>query len=157
MACVGEPGDDFGATTVLPQKFPYDHVTAPLFLGYSYQYFDNNASRRIEPTIFVNSTMVPRTPLRPIDPNRVPGKELSPYLRGQIYSLSKTKLLLAKIGSILEVSKASVQYTINKHAIREQGTTQKRTGRPLKLIENDHQRILAIIKQDLFTTYKEIR
>lgn len=101
--------------------------------------------------------MVPRTPLRPIYSNRTYGSELSPYLRGQIYGQARLGASIAKIGQHFNVSKSTIQYTIDQEALRTEGKSRIRIGRPSILSENDRATIIQLIRNDPFILYKEIR
>jgi hypothetical protein len=59
--------------------------------------------------------MPPRTPLRPISGNSNKGKELSPYIRGQIIALSNIGLGQHAISRQLEIPRTTVRYTIEKN------------------------------------------
>jgi transposase len=100
---------------------------------------------------------MPRTPLKPINPNRGKGHELSPYLRGRIFSLVEEGVKYAEIARRLQIDESTAGKTIKLDSKRCNGESRSRSGRPKTLSPRDIRRIITEIKKDPFLSYQDIR
>jgi transposase len=108
-------------------------------------------------TFFSIKPTMPRTPLAAISTNSNRGKELSPYLRGQIIAYSNCGLNPSQIGRELEIPRSAVRTTLQRDPQRIDGKSCARTGGPKSYTERDSRHILTIIKRNPFVTYRTIR
>jgi transposase len=100
---------------------------------------------------------MPRTPLRAISGNSEARKELSPYIRGQIIAYSEIGLSPHQISQKLEIPRRTVRDTITRNPERKDGESKSRSGRPKVLSERDIRHILALIRQEPFIPYRQIK
>jgi transposase len=98
-----------------------------------------------------------RTPLKEIQPNWRCGAELSPYARGIIKGMRQKGAKFQEIGDALQIPKSTVQYTVKKQPLRQEGKSLARPGQPPKLSSRDERSILRAIRTDPFISYKDIR
>lgn len=101
--------------------------------------------------------MVPRTPLGPINSNRVRKTELSPNLRGQITGQASIGCSITSIAKLHGLSTSTIQFTLDQQSLRADGKTLPRTGRPPIPSEDNKSLILRLITRDPFILYSEIR
>jgi len=70
------------------------------------------------------------TPLGPISANKVVKKLLTPYKRGQITSAALFGYKVPEIARVLKEPKSTVQDTLVKDQLREEGESLPRSSRP---------------------------
>ena len=97
--------------------------------------------------------MARRTPLMPIDSNRIRNQELSPWLRGSIQTWAAVGLGNAEIARKTFLSPATVQSTLQRNPQRHEGTTISRLGRPQILSRRDQRALLRLIRKCPKLTY----
>ena len=71
-----------------------------------------------------------RTPLGAVSGNRPRNHELTPYQRGLIIEASVGGAKPSKIGQAFRVSKEFIRITLRRAALRPDGASQPRSGRP---------------------------
>ena len=101
-------------------------------------------------------TMARRTPLAPLDLNRIRNQELSPWLRGSIQTWAAVGLGNAEIARKTFLTPATVQSTLQRNSQRHEGTTLSRSGRPQILIRRDRRRLLRLVRKCPKLTYNQI-
>jgi hypothetical protein len=62
-----------------------------------------------------------RTPLKEIQPNWRCGTELSPYAHGIIKGMRQKGVKFQEIGDTLQILKLTIQYTVKKQPLRQEG------------------------------------
>ena len=82
-------------------------------------------------------TMAQRTPLAPLDLNRIKNKELSPYLRGLIQTWAAIGLSTAEIARKTFLTPETVKSTLSRNPQRHEGITLPCSSRPSKLSRRD--------------------
>lgn len=103
-------------------------------------------------------TVEPRTSLGGISSNtKTKGKELTPYLRGQICAERRLGLSYATIGHNYNLSRSTVYKTVKLESQRQDGISLKRSGRTKLLNERDKRAVIRVIKCNPVCSYKEIR
>jgi transposase len=100
---------------------------------------------------------MPRTPLAEISTNHVRNTELSPYLRGAIDFAAKTGLSQRQIADTLNLTRTTVQYTLNNDSHRFDGKSTQRPGRPKKYSSVNTRNIIRFVRIHLKSTYEDIR
>jgi transposase len=100
---------------------------------------------------------MPRTPLRPIDPNRGRGKELSPYIQGQISAYTAENVLYVEIARRLRIHESTIRSTLKLDSKRCNRESRSRSRRPKALSPRDERHIIMEIKKDPFLTFQDIR
>lgn len=98
-----------------------------------------------------------RVPLGQINGNRKRGPDLSPYTRGLIIARHQLDLKPRKISYQLQIARSTIYSTIQQEALRDNGNSLSRPGRPRAVSERDKRHILMRIKADPFITYRELR
>src|SRR5947207_5292862 len=101
-------------------------------------------------------TMARRTPLAPLDLNRIRNQELSLFLRGSIQTWAAVGLGNAEIARKTFLTPATVQSTLRRNSQRHEGTTLSRSGRPQILIRRDRRRLLRLVRKCPKLTYNQI-
>lgn len=101
--------------------------------------------------------MPSRRPLTVISGNGKRGKELSPYVRGQIKGLQIAKYKHIEIAKTLNIPLGTVATTLTRSPIRKDGKSRPRSGRPPITSARDRRRILIIVKKNSDLTYNQIR
>src|SRR5438876_5342764 len=99
-------------------------------------------------------TMAQRTPLAPLDLNRIRHQELSPWLRGSIQTWAVTGLGAAEIARKTFLTPTTIKSTLLRNSQRHEGTTLSRSGRPSKFSRRDRRTLLRYIHKNLKLTYK---
>ena len=89
--------------------------------------------------------MAQRTPLQPISAIVRRNEELSPFLRGQIIALNAAGLTNAEISQRISIPLGTIKTTIRRNAVRIDGETRARSGRPRKLSRVDRRNVLRLI------------
>ncbi|PKC62285.1 hypothetical protein RhiirA1_522356, partial [Rhizophagus irregularis] len=82
-------------------------------------------------------------------------RELSPFERGQVIGMCKAGKNRLTISNVLKIPKSTVRDTINRYAISQNGTSEKRSGRPRALNDNDQQQLRNILKENNRLTLAE--
>jgi transposase len=95
-------------------------------------------------------------PLQPISGNKRRGKELSPYLRGQIMSAREEGASFRDIAKRLEIPVSTV-FTTVKSTGRQEGHSLSRTGRPSYISERDKRALLRFVRANPRATYAVVR
>src|SRR5437016_4054591 len=101
-------------------------------------------------------TMAQRTPLAPLDLNRIKNKELSPYLRGSIQTWAAIGLGTAEIAHKTFLTPKTVKSTLLRNLQRHNGTTLPRSGRPQKLSRRNRRTLLRFIRKNPKLIYKQV-
>src|SRR5947207_2145920 len=101
-------------------------------------------------------TMAQRTPLAPLDLNRIRNQELSPWLRGSIQTWAATGLGAAEIARKTFLTPTTVKSTLLRNPQRHEGTTLSRSGRPQILSHRDRRVLLRLIRKCPKLTYDQI-
>jgi orotate phosphoribosyltransferase-like protein len=100
---------------------------------------------------------MPRTLLVEISANHVKNTELSLYLRGAIDFAAKTGLSQRQIADTLNLTRTTVQYTLNNDSYRFDGESTQHPGRLKKYSSVDTRNIVRFIRIHLKSTYEDIR
>ena len=100
--------------------------------------------------------MAQRTPLAPLDLNRIRNQELSPWLRGSIQTWAAVGLGNAEIARKTFLTPATVQSTLRRNSQRHEGTTLSRSGRPSKLSRRDRRALLRYVCKNLKLSYEQV-
>ena len=100
--------------------------------------------------------MARRTPLAPLDLNRIRNQELSPYLRGSIQTWAATGLGAAEIARKTFLTPTTVKSTLLRNSQRHEGTTLSRSGRPPKLSHRDRRSLLRYVRKNPKLTYEQV-
>lgn len=82
-------------------------------------------------------------------------RELTPFERGQVIGMCKAGKNRLTISNVLKIPKSTVRDTINRYAISQNGTSEKRSGRPRALNDNDQQQLRNILKENNRLTLAE--
>ena len=101
-------------------------------------------------------TMAQRTPLTPLDLNRIRNQEISPWLRGSIQTWAATGLGAAEIARKTFLTPTTVKSTLLRNSQRHEGTTLSRSGRPSKLSCHDRRTLLKYVCKNPKLTYKQV-
>ena len=101
-------------------------------------------------------TMAQRTPLTPLDLNRIKNKELSPYLRGSIQTWAAISLGTAEIVRKTFLTPETVKSTLSRNLQRHEGITLSRSGHPSKLSRRDRRTLLRYIRKNPKLLYKQV-
>src|SRR2546423_1602964 len=99
-------------------------------------------------------TMAQRTPLAPLDLNRIKNKELSPYLLGSIQTWAAIGLGTAEIACKTFLTSETVKSTLSRNSQYHEGITLPRSGRPSKLSRCDRRTLLRYIYKNPKLIYK---
>lgn len=94
--------------------------------------------------------------MRPISGNRLHKHELSPYDKGIINGKAFDGKSVRQIASELQQPCQTVQDTIQKQQIRENGKSLPRSGCPKQVTEYDKRRILLLTRTNPRMTYEEM-
>ena len=102
---------------------------------------------------------MPRTPLGPIDPNRISrrGPELTPYKRGQVIALLKEGYGPTEVASKLDLPRTTVTSTRDADAYRKEGKSRPRPGAPKKATPRIERSLLRHIRLDPKIQYDTLR
>src|SRR6266496_3670688 len=106
--------------------------------------------------ILTTPTMAQRTPLAPLDLNRIRNQELSPWLRSSIQTWAAVGLGNAEIARKTFLTPATVQSTLQCNSQRHEGTTLSRSGRPSKLSRRDRRTLLRYVRKNHKLTYEQV-
>jgi len=106
--------------------------------------------------ILTTPTMAQRTPLAPLDLNRIRNQELSPWLRGSIQTWAAVGLGNAEIARKTFLTPATVQSTLQRNSQRHKGTTLSRSGRPSKLSRRDRRTLLRYVRKNPKLSYEQV-
>ena len=98
-----------------------------------------------------------RASLTPISGNRPRNTELTSYQRGMIVGAQALGHTPTEIGKTLNFTKSTVQSTIQKHSIRNDGVSKSRSGRPEVLSERDRRYIIKHARINPRITYAQIK
>src|SRR5436190_24183846 len=101
-------------------------------------------------------TMAQRTPLAPLDLNRIKNKELSPYLRGSIQTWAAIGLGTAEIARKTFLTPETVKSTLSRNPQRHEGITLSRSGRPSKLSRRDRRTLLRYVRKNPKLIYEQV-
>ena len=101
-------------------------------------------------------TMAQRTPLAPLDLNRIRNQELSPWLRGSIQTWAATGLGAAEIARKTFLTPTTVKSTLLCNPQRHEGTTLSRSGRPQILSHRNRRVLLRLVRKYPKLTYDQI-
>jgi IS30 family transposase len=102
------------------------------------------------------STMARRTPLAPLDLNRIKNQELFPWLRGSIQTWAAVGLGNAKIAQKIFLTPATVQSTLRRNLQRHEETTFSRFGRSSKLSRRDRKALLRYVRKNPKLSYEQV-
>ena len=100
---------------------------------------------------------MPHEPLSSIDSNIQKRKELTPYEHGIIIGKHSTGCGPTKIATDLQIPRTTVQTTLKQEPVRRQGKFLPRVSRPNSYSAQDKRKVLLIIKQDPFISYRDLR
>src|SRR2546423_12587622 len=106
--------------------------------------------------ILTTPTMALRTPLMPLDLNRIKNKELSLYLRGSIQTWAAIGLGTAEIAHKTFLTPETVKSTLLRNPQRHDGTTLPRSGRPQKLSRRDRRSLLRFVRKNPKLIYEQV-
>ena len=98
-----------------------------------------------------------RASLTPISGKRPRKTELTPYQCGMIVGAQALVHTPTEIGKTLNYTKSTVQSTIQKHSIRNDGVSKSRSGRPEVLSERDRRYIIKHARINPRITYTQIK
>ena len=98
-----------------------------------------------------------RAPLANISGNRVHNTELNVYQRGMIMGGHAFGHSLGEIGNALNLPRATVQTTIQRHSERNDGESKSRSERPRMLSIRDKRYIIRLARQNPRMTYAQLR
>jgi hypothetical protein len=98
--------------------------------------------------------MAKRSPLAPINSNRIWKQELSPWLRGSIQTWAAIGLGTAAIADKTFLSRQTVESTLLLNQRRHEGITLPRSSRPPKLSARDRRTLLRLIRKYPKLTYE---
>ena len=98
-----------------------------------------------------------RASLTPISGNRPRNTDLTPYQRGIIVGAQALGYTPTENGKTLNFTKSTVQSTIPKHSIRNDGVSKSRSGRPKVLSESDRRYIIKHTRINPRITYAQIK
>ena len=98
-----------------------------------------------------------RASLTPKSGNRPRNTELTPYQRGMIVGAQALGHIPTEIGKTLNFTKSTVQSSIQKHSIRNDGVSKSRSGRPEGLSERDRRYIIKHARINPRITYAQIK
>ena len=98
-----------------------------------------------------------RTSLTPISGNRPRNTELTPYQRGMIVGAQALGHTPTEIGKTLNFTKSTVQSTIQKYSICNDGVSKSRSGWPEVLSERDRRYIIKHARINPRITYAQIK
>ena len=82
--------------------------------------------------------------------------ELNEFERRQIISLQIAERTHEAISRLLKIPKSTITDTITQHANSNNGSSVKRTGRPLSMNNGDHQTLKKITKKNNRSSLSEI-
>ena len=106
--------------------------------------------------ILTTPTIAQRTPLAPLDLNRIKNKELSLYLRGSIQTWAAISLGTAEIARKTFLTPETVKSTLSRNPQRHEGITLPRSGCPSKLSRRDRRTLLRYICKNPKLSYKQV-
>src|SRR2546421_9022747 len=106
--------------------------------------------------ILTTPIIAQRTPLAPLDLNRIKNKELSLYLRGLIQTWAAIGLGTAEIARKTFLTPETVRSTLSRNPQRHEGITLPRSGRPSKLSRRDRRTLLRYVRKNPKLSYKQI-
>jgi transposase len=106
--------------------------------------------------ILTTPIMTRRTPLAPLDLNRIRNQELSPWLRGSIQTWAAVGLGNTEIAQKTFLTPATVQSTLRRNSQRHEGTTLSRSGRPSKLSRRDRRALLRYVRKNPKVSYEQV-
>lgn len=101
-------------------------------------------------------TMAQRTPLAPLNLNRIRNQELSPWLRGSIQTWAATGLGAAEIARKTFLMPTTVKSTLLRNQEHHEGTTLPRSGRSSKLSRRDQRTILRYVRKNPKLSYEQV-
>ena len=99
----------------------------------------------------------PRTPLGPINTNRVqkkPKKELTPLKRAEILGASKCGIPNYLIADALNEDKSLIRKTLNKALIRNNQRSLPRSSRPKKYTDRDYRKLVNYIRKNPWDSWQ---
>jgi hypothetical protein len=98
-----------------------------------------------------------RTPLGAIDTNRSRGKELSPYIRGKIVSMSIGSASASQVQAKFGVSRQAVRGSIAQDSQRPDGESLPRSGCPATYTDRDKRLMLRNLRLFPKSTFDDRR
>jgi transposase len=98
-----------------------------------------------------------RTPLGPINSNKIRKKELTPYKRGQVIGASLFGHTPRVIAETLKEPESTVRTTLKSDAQRNEGESLPRTGRPQEWNTYHVRRLVRRVRQFPKLTYAQLR
>ena len=101
-------------------------------------------------------TMAQRTPLAPLDLNRIRNQDLSPYLRGSIQTWAAIGLGTAEIARKTFLTPETVKSTLSRNPQRHEGITLPCSSRPSKLSRRDQRTLLQYVCKNPKLIYKQV-
>src|SRR5436305_11888886 len=101
-------------------------------------------------------TMAQRTPLAPLDLNRIKNKELSPYLRGSIQTWAAIGLGTAEIARKTFLTSEIVKSTLSRNSQCHEDIILPYSGYPSKLSRRDRRTLLRYIHKNPKLIYKQV-
>ena len=104
--------------------------------------------------ILTTPTMAQRTPLAPLDLNRIKNKKLSLYLRGLIQTWAAIGLGTAEIACKIFLTPETVKSTLLRNPQRYEGIILPHSGRLSKLSRRDRRTLLRYIRKNPKLLYK---
>lgn len=91
-----------------------------------------------------------------IEAERIPRKEYSPHRRTQIITAHKSGVPAATIAELHGISKGCVHAVIKRYKHRNGAENAPRSGRPPKLGECEVRKVLRLIADNPYITYKDM-
>lgn len=98
-----------------------------------------------------------RKPLTPINPQRLPNHRLTPYQRGKIDAQREAGLSLGAIAALQKLPRSTIQYSLEKAPLRQNGESLPSSGRPRSYTDRDERSLLRIIRTQPKLTYEEVK
>ena len=97
-----------------------------------------------------------RTALGSISGNSRRGPDLSPFQRGQISGMKTNGATPTQISKRLKFPISTVRSTIGLEHLREDGASQRRSGRPLSYTPAEERRVLRHVRSNPKETYQQV-
>ena len=101
--------------------------------------------------------MPQRRPLLEISDNIGRGKDLTPFLRGQIEGKASLSLNIADIATELNLPRKTVSTSLQDNVHRDNGVSRQHLGRPRLSAQRHIRRILRVVRVNPRATYDVIR
>jgi len=98
-----------------------------------------------------------RTPLGAISGNRLPGYEISPYMRGKVMGQASKGATPTQIAADLKLTRSAVRYTISIDPLRNEGISQPRAARKKSYTNAEERLIIRHVRLNPKDTYKQVK